>query len=287
MNKHKERKMSTQSIVSNPNPEPSGYVLATGAGALGRLLMLHDIYGPPGKRALLKAGLKPGMYVADFGCGVGAMTRSLAEMVSPSGSAMGIDLYESQLLQAAHLCAEARLENVLLWKAEACDTKLPDNMFDLVYCRFLLIHLSDPAACLREMKRVVKPGGIIFVEDGDLKSGGSVPSSALNRFGRLFELLGPKKGLDYRLGRDLYHLVMRAGFEDVQIEIHQPAYPRGKERAFLKLSIQEAGRGMVDSGLLTTAELDDTLAQMDAAVANPDILVLMPRMSLVWARKPA
>jgi ubiquinone/menaquinone biosynthesis C-methylase UbiE len=48
----------------------------------------------------------------------------------------------------------------------------PDNTFDLVYCRFLLIHLPDPLECLREMRRVLKPDGIIFVEDGDLSTGG-------------------------------------------------------------------------------------------------------------------
>jgi hypothetical protein len=50
------------------------------------------------------------------------------------------------------------------------------------------------------MKRVLKRGGIIFIEDGDLSSGGSVPPSALDQFGGLFDLLGPKKGVDYRLG---------------------------------------------------------------------------------------
>ena len=93
--------MSTNLISSDCSPNSSDYVLATGARAVGRLLMLDDIYAPAGKRGILKAGLAPGMHVADFGCGVGAMTRNLAEMVGPDGSAMGIDLHESQLLEAA------------------------------------------------------------------------------------------------------------------------------------------------------------------------------------------
>ena len=60
------------------------YVLATGSAAVNRLMVLHNIYSPAGCRLLIKAGLKPGMEVADFGCGVGAMTRSLAEMVGSS-----------------------------------------------------------------------------------------------------------------------------------------------------------------------------------------------------------
>jgi len=277
--------MSTKMILDY-NLDSSEYVLATGVKALGRLLMLDDIYAPAGKRGLLKAGLKPGMRVADFGCGVGAMTRNLARMVGPDGCATGIDLHEAQLVEAGSLCAACDLTNVSFWKADACDTKLPDNSFDLVYCRFLLIHVPDPVACLREMKRVLKPGGIVFAEDGDLLSGGGSPASALDHFGGLFERLGPRKGVDYRLGRDLYHLVKRAGFEDVETDIYQPAYSKGKERGFLKWSIEEAGEGFVGAGLVTRSELDRTLNQMQAASENPDILVLMPRMSQVWGRKP-
>jgi ubiquinone/menaquinone biosynthesis C-methylase UbiE len=172
------------------------------------------------------------MHVADFGCGVGAMTRNLAEMVGPAGSATAVDLYEPQLAQAADLCARCGLSNVSFWKADARNTGLPDNIFDLVYCRFLLIHLPDPSACLREMKRILRPGGIVFVEDGELSSG----------------------KIDYELGRDLYHLVKRARFEDVEIDICPPACSRRRD-------------------------------QMETVPDNPDILVLMPRMSQVWGRK--
>ena len=277
--------MTTNSMVSDHTVNSSDYVLATGAGAVGRLLMLDSIYAPAGRPGLLKAGLKPGMHVADFGCGVGAMTRNLAEMVGPIGSATGIDVHERQLVEAGKHCAGCGVSNVLFWKADACDTRLSDNMFDLVYCRFLLIHLPDPLTCLREMKRVLKPGGIIFVEDGDLRSGGSAPSSALDHFGGLFDRLGPKKGVDYRLGRDLYHLVKRVDFKDIEVAIYQPAYSRGRERVFLKWSIEEAGEGLISAGVLTRSELEQILDQMQSASDNPDILVLMPRMSQVWGRK--
>src|SRR6185503_4804369 len=109
------------------------YALQTGAAAAPRLHALHDIYSPAGRRILLTAGLRKGMRVADFGCGVGVMTRMLAEIVGPSGSVTGIDISGEQLEQASDLCDRERLRNTYFVKANASRTGLPRNLFDMVY----------------------------------------------------------------------------------------------------------------------------------------------------------
>src|SRR3954471_5677682 len=205
------------------------YVLATGAAGVCRLHVLHNIYSPAGKRILLQAGLTERMKVADFGCGVGVVARMLAQIVGPSGSVTGIDLDGAQLEQAAALCAGEGLENTRFVKASAESTGLPRNSFDLVYCRFLLLHLKEPASCLREMRAVLKPGGIIVVEDGDLASATSVPPGPMDAFATLFGRLGPTRGLNYSLATDLYHMVKLAGFPGVNVEIHQPAITDGED----------------------------------------------------------
>src|SRR6478672_1118449 len=164
----------------NDRTHTGGYALETGAAAARRLHVLHDIYSPAGRRVLLQAGLRKGMRVADFGCGVGVVTRMLGQMVGPKGTVTGIDVSESQLEQAGELCASEGLTNTSFLKADATNSGLPRNWFDLVYCRFLLLHLPDPASCLREMREVLKPGGILVIEDGDLASAASIPATALN-----------------------------------------------------------------------------------------------------------
>jgi SAM-dependent methyltransferase len=264
---------------------PGEYALQTGTTAVRRLQVLHNIYSPVGRRVVLQAGLKKGMKVADFGCGVGLVTRMLAEMVGPSGSATGIDLSGAQLEQARALCKKERLTNTHFVEASAYNTGLERGSFDLVYCRFLLLHLTDPAACLREMRDLLRPGGVLVVEDGDLTSARSVPPTALDAFADLFGRLGPTRGLDYTLGRNLYQLVVGTEFSNANLEIHQPAVLEGENRYLLKWSVEEAGRAFVDAGLITWAQLDRTLAEMQEAIENPRVIVLMPRMSLVWARK--
>jgi SAM-dependent methyltransferase len=262
------------------------YSLATGAAAVRRLTALHRIYLPAGRRILLQAGIRPGMHAADLGCGVGATTRTLAEMVGPSGAVTGVDVSAAQLEQGRNLCKAEGIANATFAQASATSTSLPRNSFDLVYCRFLLLHLVDPAAGLREMFELLKPGGVLVVEDGDLTSAGSSPPSSLHWFADLFGRLGPTRGLDYALANRLYHLVKAAGFPDPDIEIHQPAIARGEDRFLLKWSVEEAAPAFIGAGVVTADEMNTILADMDRDTKNLEILALMPRMSLVWARKP-
>jgi SAM-dependent methyltransferase len=274
-------------MSSRIRPPAGTYSLATGEAAVRRLKALHHVYAPAGRRVLVQAGLRQGMRVADFGCGVGAVTRMLAEMVGPAGHVTGIDVSGAQLAQARDYCAESGLANVSFVEASATSTGLPRESFDLAYCRFLLLHLTDPAACLREMQAVLKPGGILVVEDGDLTAVGSIPPSSINAFSDLFGRLGPTRGLDYALSRNLYHMVQAAGFPVVDIEIHQPAIARGEARFLPKWSIDEAGPGCVAAGLITDDELRQILADMQRDTEDERLLILAPPMSQVWARKPA
>jgi hypothetical protein len=92
--------------------------------------------------------------------------------------------------------------------------------------------------------------------------------------------------LNYALASDLYHLVKAAGCTEPEIEMHQPALVRGEDRFLLKWTVEEAAPAFIGAGLVTSAEMETILADMDRDTKNPDILALGPRMSLVWARKP-
>jgi SAM-dependent methyltransferase len=226
------------------------------------------------------------MRVADLGCGVGMVTALLADLIGPAGHVVGIDASGAQVAEA-----RGRLygngTNTRFVEASAIDTGLPPESFDLAYCRFLLLHLPEPEQALRAMRALLKPGGILVCEDGDLTSAGSEPPSALGAFADLFGRLGPVRGVDYTLGRRLFQMVQAAGFPAPEIAFNQPVRARGENKRLLELSVAEAGPAFVDAGLITAEELEYTLVEMRRLNADGTVLAVMPRMAQVWARKPA
>src|SRR5256885_13628715 len=108
------------------------YALATGEAAADRLRILHRVYGPGSRRVLLVAGLRRGMRVADFGCGVGMVTAQLADLVGPQGHVVGVDVSGAQIAQA-RVRVSCCGTNASFVEASATDTGLPPESFDLVY----------------------------------------------------------------------------------------------------------------------------------------------------------
>ena len=261
------------------------YVLATGNAAANRLRILHNVYGPGARELLLRAGIQRGMSVVDLGCGVGMTTQLLAELVGPTGEVVGVDYSAAQVEQARTLLPPG-VSNVRFVEASATDTGLHREAFDVVYCRFLLIHLQDPESALREMHGLLKPEGIMAIEDGDLTSASSEPRSKLEEFSNLFGALGPKWGVDYTLGRRLFHLVLNAKFSQVEISFNQPVFAKGENKRLLELSVAEAGSSFVSAGLVSQEQLKETVAEMRRLGDDETVLAVMPRMSQVWARKP-
>lgn len=267
--------------------EVDRYVLGTGEAAADRLRILHRAYGPGTRRFLGLAGLKPGMRVADVGCGVGQVTVDLAEQVGPKGHVIGVDVSRAQLAQADRLAHQLQLTNVSWVEASALSTRLASGSFDLVYCRYLLLHLVEPEAALAEMHRLLRPGGILVCEDGDLTSAGSEPPSALGAFAELFNSLGRSRRVDYTLGRRLYQMVMAAGFASPEIAFNQPVFARGEEKRLLELSVAEAGPALVEAGLLTPRSLRNILLAMEIAAVDETVVAILPRMAQVSAIKKA
>src|SRR5829696_8170602 len=102
--------------------------------------------------------LQAGERVLDVGCGTGAVARAAAPFVGRSGQVVGIDTSADRLAVAAGLPA-VEGATVEWQRADATDMPFGDGSFDVVLCQQVLHLIPDRAAALREMRRVLVPGG--------------------------------------------------------------------------------------------------------------------------------
>ncbi len=104
------------------------------------------------------AGLKPGDQVLDVACGTGVLTREAQRRVRPEGCVVGLDCNEGMLAVARGAAPGIAWQN---GTAEALP--FPDESFDAVLCNFGLMFFENRSAALREMWRVLRPGGRLAV----------------------------------------------------------------------------------------------------------------------------
>lgn len=114
---------------------------------------------PAQQRLLKAANIHPGENVLDISCGTGLVTFPVADAVGPKGLVTGIDLSEGMIEKATRLAEVKRLSHVTFRHMDAEQLDLPGDVFDLAINSLGLMYYPDPPKAIREMYRVLKPGG--------------------------------------------------------------------------------------------------------------------------------
>ena len=119
------------------------------------------------RRTFALMELRGGEIVADLGCGTGDDVRALAALVGPTGQAIGVDLSSTMIATARDRTRECGL-NLSFVQGDVQKLDFENGNFDAVRAERLLQHTPDPDRALREMVRVLKPGGRIVSWEADL-----------------------------------------------------------------------------------------------------------------------
>ena len=262
------------------------YVLAVGSSGAARLRLLDEVYGSASRQMLTAAGLRPGMRVADIGCGIGSVTHWLAEHAGGTGEVLGIDASGEQLQLARAAARSANAAKVTFREGSAYQTGLPRESFDLVYCRFLLCHLLRPVHALREMQALLRPGGILVCQDLNFASLFSEPTNcAYRRSVELSLALADIRGVDYCFGSKLEDSIRAAGFAETETRVDQPWSLCVEAKRLWEYTFLESAPAMVEAGLVQQREIDQLAAELASAAADRNTHLAVWKMHGVSARK--
>jgi len=176
-------------------------------------------------------GLKAGMTGVDVGCGLGYLGWTFWKYFGNGGKYIGIDISEKLISEAKEISDDwIKRDSVEFLVGDVYALPLPDNSVDFVMCQTLLMHLEEPEKAIAEMKRIVKPGGIVIcMEPDNLSNSMKVSYNSVNQFS-VEELLlihkvqfcwveGRKKlgEGDWGIGSKLPKLMSDAGLKNIDI----------------------------------------------------------------------
>jgi len=180
------------------------------------VLRSHEWRTAENSAAYLLDRLEPGLDLLDIGCGPGTITLDLAARVAP-GAVVGVDRADEVIAQAEALRTDRRVNTVRFATGDIYALDLEDASFDVVHAHQVLQHLQDPVSALRELRRVLRPGGTLAARDSDYAAFVWAPADPrLTRWNELYHAITARNGAEADAGRYLLGWAQAAGFSDVE-----------------------------------------------------------------------
>src|SRR4051812_27656825 len=266
------------------------YELGSAAPEMARLAAISRLYGPMPGAWLDAAGIRPGMRVADLGCGPGDVTLAAAQRVGPTGAVVGVDDAAGPLEVGRRRAREAGLGNVSF---EQCDVTRwrPAEPVDAIVGRFILLHLPDPVGAVTRLVDLVRPGGALAFADVDLTTRAALPEvPLLSAYKRWMLETFRRGGRPVDMALRLAAVFTAAGLPDVVLTSAAPAERGGDAVGWSIVAgdVTSLLPVMERSGVATAEEVGaDTFEQrLRAEAAERDAVLLNPLVVGAAARTP-
>jgi SAM-dependent methyltransferase len=262
------------------------YVIAGGAQGVDRLRILGRIVAPTTRALLERAGVRSGMACLDVGCGGGDSTAELAAVAGPAGRVVALDA-DATAVALARQAAAARGLGQVEFRVGAAGQGEPTAEYDVVYARFLLTHLADPADAVAWMRGQLRPAGLLVVEDIDCRGHFcDPPNPAFERYVRLYTDLVRRHGADPCIGPRLPGLLRAAGCGDVAMHVVHPAGFDPDVKLMAPLTAAAIAARLESAGLVSRLDAEALVRDLHAFAREPGSIMSLPRIVQAWGRAP-
>ena len=221
--------------MTNRSQESARYTM----GYSPEFLQLLDRRNAETHAGHLLAHLDPGHRVLDFGCGPGTISVGLARAVEP-GEMHGIDIEESQVSLARSAAEAGGHTNATFHVGDVTDLPFEDDYFDAAHCHAVLMHVPDTQAALAEVRRVLRPGGVISSREMIGASSFLEPGSEnIDTAWMTFMGLLAANGGHPQMGKELKRSLLEAGFTGIQATASFDFFSTVEDVAFLRAFIED------------------------------------------------
>lgn len=262
------------------------YVLATGDKARERLELQNNLLAKDAYEHLEKAKLSKGMIVWDIGCGVGAVTSYLADKVGETGHVYALDISQEQLKTAEKRIKSEGHKNVTFIKGDINELEnTSKNPADLIYMRFVLMHLVHPENALEKIKPLLKQGGVIVSQES-IMSTIAQGKPVIDDYVGVVMALGKHNNVNYDIGNRLEELYKKAGFDRVKVYYNQQKIPPTDLKKMLLMGLSEWKNKAIEINLLTTDKVAAWEKEIEAIPTNdPNLMFSLAKQAHVLAWK--
>lgn len=292
--------MSTSRSTSPTPSQPSGsaeagrYVLGVGAEGFDRLEVSEAAYGraTPALVARLKDTQPPvwpeaPVQMAVVACGSGSQLPGLRKLVGTDGRLFCSDVSQAQIDAAHTHAAELGLSNISFDTLDITQGA-GDAQYDVVYARFVLVHLQAPDAALKHMWQMVRPGGLLLSEEHNAEGIAAVPADeSVDEAKALLMQMGQKRGVHYDLGDSAEVLFASAGVPVTGTARHNFSYNEGKPKKLFEMSLREGAQQYIDAKLISKDHMRALIDGISRYTDRDDTTMFMGDFVQTWARKPA
>lgn len=250
---------------------------------------------PFGEAAITALAPVAGERIVDIGCGAGATTLRLAQLVDP-GEVTGIDLSVAMLGLAHRRSADAGIANARFEVGDVADGRIPGAPYDAAFSRFGVMFFADPAAAFSTIGDSLVAGGRLAFVCFDSPLANPFITGPVGAASRVLDLTPPPLGAPgpFSLAdRDrTIALLTSAGFDGVTVEAGPDEAVVGNDDDLRSLAIRVLAQNPTTSGALRSADDTTRNAALDAAIEAmlphcADGLVRMAASTwVVTARRP-